>query len=67
VIPLVLAILGGKMLGLKDPMDLDTYNYKVCEVLYCEEEATELYEDDRHVVDTCMSHYKELDNTRYSY
>lgn len=55
------------MLGLKDPMELDTYNYKVCEILYCEEEATELYEDDVHVVDSCTSHYKQMDSTRYSY
>lgn len=55
------------MLALKDPMDLDTYSYKVCEVLYCDDEATELYEHEEYIVDTCMNHYRELDNTRYSW
>ena len=55
------------MLGLKDFSDLDGYIYRVCEILSCEEEASELYEGEpsARAIDVCERHYKELDNNRY--
>jgi hypothetical protein len=55
------------MIGLKDYAELDQYNYKVCEVSACEEEATELYTEDDRIIDVCYSHSKHLENNRFSW
>lgn len=55
------------MLALKDPIDLDDYTYNVCEISGCDEEATDLYEDEDYIVNVCDKHYRELDNNRYSW
>lgn len=59
-------IIGGIMLSLKDPSDLDDYNYKVCEISGCEEEAVEIYEDDTKVIDVCYQHDKELNANKWT-
>jgi len=53
------------MLGLKDIDEVIEYNYRVCEVYGCEQEATEFYERDTRNIDVCLTHYREIQ--RYSY
>lgn len=55
------------MIGLKDYAELDEYNYKVCEVSSCEEEATDLYTEDDRIIDVCYSHSRHLENNRFSW
>lgn len=57
------------MIGLKDYAELDEYNYKVCEVSSCEEEATDLYtdSDEERIIDVCYSHSRHLENNRFSW
>ena len=54
------------MLGLKDPQDLDEYNYKVCEISSCEEEAVDIYEDESRVIDVCLQHDKVLNANKWT-
>lgn len=54
------------MLELKDLEDIDSYSYQVCEILSCEHETTDFYEEGEHAINVCDRHYKELDNNRYS-
>ena len=53
------------MLGLKDYQELDDYNYKVCEISSCEEEADDIHETEDRIIDVCMSHYRQLENSHY--
>jgi hypothetical protein len=54
------------LLGLKDYSELDEYNYKVCEISSCEEEATELFTDEEtRIIDVCYKHSIQLENNRY--
>ncbi|MEY4331440.1 MAG: hypothetical protein RLZZ196_178 [Bacteroidota bacterium] len=54
------------MLGIKDPEDLYEYNYKVCEILSCENEAEDIYstEEDR-IIDVCRYHIGQLKVNHY--
>lgn len=54
------------MLGLKDPHEVDEYLYKVCEISGCEEEATEIYEDESKVIDVCDQHDKILNANKWT-
>ena len=54
------------MLAIKDSADLYEYNYKVCEILSCENEADDIYEtDENRIIDVCDSHMKQLSVNRY--
>jgi hypothetical protein len=57
---------GGKMFSIKDYAETDTYNYKVCQISYCEEEATEIYEDETKVIDVCDHHDKILNANKWT-
>lgn len=56
------------MIFLKDYLEADEYNYKVCEVSLCEAEAHDVYEtqEDR-IIDVCHEHYTQLENNRYTW
>lgn len=48
------------MLNIKDANELEQYSYKVCEILYCDEEFIDIYETDDLVIDVCESHLRQL-------
>lgn len=54
------------MLGLKDISESLEYNYKVCEISSCENEAEDIYETDERIVDACSFHLKELEYHSFS-
>lgn len=58
--------IGGIMLALKDTSELLEYNYKVCEISNCENEAEDIYETDNRIVDACHFHLRELDFHSFS-
>lgn len=55
------------MLGLKDINEVIEYNYRVCEVFGCDEEATEFLERDLRSIDVCLVHYIEIQRNYYTY
>ena len=54
------------MLGLKDPHEVDEYSYKVCEISGCENESTEIYEDESKIIDVCDQHDKMLNANKWT-
>ena len=54
------------MLALKDTSDLLEYNYKVCEISSCENEADDIYETEEKIIDACPFHLKELEYHSFS-
>jgi hypothetical protein len=54
------------MLALKDTSELLEYNYKVCEISNCENEAEDIYETDNRIVDACHFHLRELEFHSFS-
>jgi hypothetical protein len=50
------------MLALKDTSEQLEYNYKVCEISSCENEAEDIYETEERIVDACHLHLRELEN-----
>ena len=54
------------MLALKETSDTLEYNYKVCEISGCENEATDIYETDERIVDACDLHLRELEYHSFS-
>ncbi len=54
------------MLGIKDSEDVYDYNYKVCEILSCENESEDIYEtEEGRIIDVCEQHLKQLDVNHY--
>jgi hypothetical protein len=55
------------MIELKTFSEIDEYNYKVCQIISCEEEGTELYSDEEETknIDVCYKHYKYLQETKF--
>lgn len=54
------------MLGIKDNSEIDSYSYKVCEISGCEEESTEIYEDESKIINVCDRHGKELNVNKWT-
>lgn len=57
----------GDMLGLKDLKELDEYTYKVCEISWCESEATDIFESsDGRIIDVCDLHCNTLNANKWT-
>ena len=54
------------MLGVKDNAEIDDYSYKVCEISGCEEESTEIYEDETKIINVCDQHDKMLNANKWT-
>ena len=54
------------MLGLKDNQEMDDYNYKVCGISSCENEAFEIYETNDKIIDVCEQHEKMLNANKWT-
>ncbi len=54
------------MLAIKDNSEIDGYTYKVCEISGCEDEATEIYEDETKVINVCDSHDRILNANKWT-
>lgn len=48
------------MLALKDTEEMLEYDYKVCEVSNCEDEATDIYNSYDMAIDVCDYHYSDM-------
>jgi len=54
------------MLEIKSNAEIDDYGYKVCEIYGCEEEATEIYDDDVKIINVCDSHDRILNVNKWT-